>query len=301
MVRNTIIENLVTALKGIKKSAGYNLNIIDVTRYPIGLSTSRLSTPIIQVVMGEDIRQVESDTYVRYVMTPSLFFMIKSGNEMSLEVERAIADAKKIINEGIDLGDNVLSVKIEAFAPYIIEETGYAAVDVRLRIVYYESKGNTATTLTDVYGSSDWLYNAHQYLYTKLSDMITDMSALSPKISYAYERHNIAELQLNGVSVALELADDELGGLQDGVYVRHNAVFSIRVHTGYQGDELDDKETMMLLNSVSAYLHQYHKLADNYRIRQFMEYSARNEFTDSASIGGQFLVRIEIPELHTQG
>lgn len=301
-VRNDILNTLVTRLKTIKKAAGYNLDILDVTRYPLSLSTSRLRTPIVEVVMGEDNFVIESDTYVRYAMTPSLFFLIKSGEEMADQVEYAVADAKKIINAGIDLGDNVLSVKIEGFAPYTIQDSpGYAAVDIRLRIIYYESKGTAAATLTDVYGTSDWIYNAHQYLYVKLQAMLTDIAALNPRVSYAHDKHNLAELKNNAVSVGLESADDELGGLESGVFVRHTATFSVRVHTGYAGEQLDDKETMMLLNTVSAYLHRYHKLADNYRIRQFMDYNARMSFDESASIGGQFLVRVEMPLLHTQG
>ncbi len=301
-IRNTILETLKTRLLTIKQSAGYNLDIRDVTRYPIGLSDSRLNTPLIEIVPGEGTRLVESDTYIRYAYTPSLFFFIKSGDDMSVTAEYAVADAKKLINAGINLGTNVLSCTIEADAPYVIQEyPGYAAVDIRLKIIYYESKDNTATVLTDVYGTSDWLYTAHQYLYAKLQTMITDIAALNPRISYAYDKHNVAELKTNAVTVGLDTAGDELGGLESGVFVRHTANYSVRVHTGYAGEQLDDKESMMLINTVSAYLHRYHKLAANYRIREFSGYSARESFEESATIGGQFIVRVEIPELHTQG
>lgn len=139
-----------------------------------------------------------------------------------------------------------------------------------------------------VYGTG-WIDAAYTHLDTLMDALVVSMAADDPKPSYVYRGHNTAYVQLNGITI--DLADVELGHLasdSQNVCINWNLVYSIRVHTAYEGGINDPQTNWRLLNSI------YNKLMANrhpdteYYIRTIGAFTLDEEFL--YTLGGSLQV-----------
>jgi len=118
----------------------------------------------------------------------------------------------------------------------------------------------------EVYGTA-FIETGRDKLKVLLDALITSMAADDPKISYAYDGHDTADIQLNGATVDFEAAT------WDGNYPNRPTIgllwelnYSIRVHVAYIGGIMDGVMVSRLLNSVANKMFDNRDLGSGYRI-----------------------------------
>lgn len=155
----------------------------------------------------------------------------------------------------------------------------------------------------DVYGSTQTIDDLRDKVKAYLDALIIAMSSDSPKIEYAYDYHQIAALRLNGATVGITGAEASMGGLE-GVSMpmfNYNFEAEVRVHTGYEGDNINEQTTSRLINSVANYFMTHLNMGDGYHITGIQSIDTAIEFSDSATVGGSIVFIIEMYlETYTQ-
>lgn len=140
-VRETILDNLEDALKGIKTSAGYNCDIGTVTREAsssIDFDSSR--SPAIMIVDdGGEIREAPISTDQRVTATISLEGFVRSNADLSEKFNDLLADIRKCIHAA-SLGDNVIYQRFGNLETFTGEDRILFVQE--LEILYYYSEAS---------------------------------------------------------------------------------------------------------------------------------------------------------------
>ena len=146
-----------------------------------------------------------------------------------------------------------------------------------------------------------WIDTVDTALGLLLIELLTDLSAVTPTLSYSYPRHVVAKLQLPAVT--RQCVKIQAGGENDRVNARLMVcTFSIRLHVGYGNDSIDGQQTMRLCNSV------VNKVFANFDVMQVAgttlvaigDVRPNQTFADSDSIGAEVEVTYMIEEQYTQ-
>jgi len=153
--------------------------------------------------------------------------------------------------------------------------------------------------MADVRGTQ-FADTARDKLVTLMDTLVTEAASDDPKLSNSYDRHTIAKLELNAVTVDLASAETEFPGVTDGPRPEWQLTFSFRVHTGYEGDSIDGRTTTRLMEGVANQLNENQNLGDNYRMARVTGMENHLTFTESASVGGEVLALITIDTCYTQ-
>lgn len=147
-----------------------------------------------------------------------------------------------------------------------------------------------------------WLETAKDKLVVELNALLASMvtDSISPLYGYVYEKHNVAYLQLNAVTVDLEsVGGGEPTGTNDK-FIRWRPRYSVRVHTAYADGIQDGQEQMRLLNSIAEKLHLNHDLGDLYRVQMVDGFIVRQEFSESDTLGGELEIEVSIDVEYVQ-
>lgn len=163
--------------------------------------------------------------------------------------------------------------------------------------------------MTTVFGTS-WLETARQLLVARLQELLTTMSTgYDPTITAVYDSHTVAGMALNSVSIGLDRSDRIDGSSAVGVTgidAAHGIAFSIRVHTDYSGGLHNELTQARLLESIENKLRLRLNLntsgtkISRFEIESVGPLVTRQEFAESATIGGALLVQIWVVVEHTQ-
>jgi hypothetical protein len=153
--------------------------------------------------------------------------------------------------------------------------------------------------MAEIYNNS-WSEDARDKLVARLTTLMSTMaSGYNPTFSYIYECHNVANLQLNAVTVDLDSAlAGPVGANQYAA--RWTMQFSIRVHTAYADGIVDGQKQARLLNSIAEGLKEDMDLADGHRIQALTELVTREGFEESDSIGGHLICVTTYDAQYTQ-
>jgi len=139
-----------------------------------------------------------------------------------------------------------------------------------------------------------WIGTAHSKIKALMDALITSMGTAStdPALSYAYDRHDTAKLQLNGVTVDVDgVVTGERGMTSTSVW--HPVVqISVRVHTAYENGITDGQKISRLLNSVANKITTNLDLGNGYRVEDVPQITNRSTFEESATIGGEIIVGV---------
>lgn len=157
--------------------------------------------------------------------------------------------------------------------------------------------------MADVQGTQ-FADDARDKLVTLMDALVVSAASDDPKLSFSYDRHSIARLQLNAVSVDLQSAISEFPSVDDGPRVEYQLLFSFRVHTGYEGvpqpDLIDGRTTTRLMEGVVNKLMANQDLGDTYRMARIGSMENHLTFTESATVGGEITATIQIDVCYTQ-
>jgi len=154
--------------------------------------------------------------------------------------------------------------------------------------------------MAEIYGTT-WTETAKDKVKALIDALKTTMATgYSPTFSYTYDRHNVADLDLNAITISAASFDTESIGITTGVLVRHNIQLSIRAHTAYMGGRHRPDDNIKLLNSVANKLHDNENLGDNYRVEGMSDIEADTEFEESGTLGGELIVEISFITTHIQ-
>ena len=153
--------------------------------------------------------------------------------------------------------------------------------------------------MADVLGT-EFADLARDKLTIMIEELITESALITPKIEYQYDRHKVAKLQLNAVTIDLEDAEPIWEGIDGGPSVRWQLTFSLRVHTGYSGDHVDGRKVTRLCEGIANKLHQNLDLGSEYRMHGVLSITNYQQFDESASVGGEVRARIDYDLGYTQ-
>ncbi len=148
--------------------------------------------------------------------------------------------------------------------------------------------------MAEVFGTA-WTEVAKDGVVAIVTELITDMAADDPKISYVYDRHDKAKLLLNAASIELDFVEAE------DSYTDHNVKyvmsFSVRVHTAYLDGARDTNKNRRLLNSITNKLELNIKNIDPlYRIEKVHQMITLEDFY--FTIGGTVQVDVSTTITH---
>lgn len=158
--------------------------------------------------------------------------------------------------------------------------------------------------MADSYGTTPIFDDLRDLIETNLNLLKTALASIIPTISYVYNRHNIAKLQLNALTCEFNTVDQEPEGHSEGYFVDYNIEVNIRVHTGYIGrlinDPVDTQEITRLIDSVNNWFMTHLSLSSDYKIINMTEMVPFEEFSESATFGGSVTYLVQIQEDHVQ-
>lgn len=155
--------------------------------------------------------------------------------------------------------------------------------------------------MAEVYGTA-YYETARDKIVALLNTLKTAMAADDPTFSYVYDKHAIANLQLNGVSVAISVAETEATGWSGSTKaVLHLMTFTLRVHTAYAPYGIrDDQKNGRLMNSLINKMKQNANLGDQYILWDIDSISFNEEFSESESYGAEAMLYVKRAVVHTQ-
>jgi len=158
--------------------------------------------------------------------------------------------------------------------------------------------------MADVYGDSSFLDDTRDQLETDLNALLALMATAStdPLIAVVYNQHNVIVRSLNAVSVDLESYTAIPSGLDDGIITRYAMIWSIRIHTDYQGGITDSQKAIRLMDSIKGYLstNKNFDITKNWRIDTINVGSNLEQFDESFTVGSEMLVTITFTDSHVQ-
>lgn len=155
--------------------------------------------------------------------------------------------------------------------------------------------------MPEVYGSAHF-ETARDKVVARLTALRDAMAIdYSPKFTHVHERHNVADLKLNAVTVGLEDAVQEnRGNRGSDIIIDNELTFKIRIHTAYADGIADDQVTARLCNSVCNHLRSKYDLGDGYHMTVGTSITANNQFDESATLGGELQVTVLFVSEHAQ-
>ncbi|MFA5376498.1 MAG: hypothetical protein WC455_12200 [Dehalococcoidia bacterium] len=153
-----------------------------------------------------------------------------------------------------------------------------------------------------IYGTPSPIDTARSKVKTLIDALKTTMaSGYDPTFSYTYTQHRIANLRLNAVTIEADDAD----AVPSGSAVSQSlnlwiVTVSIRVHTAYRYGHNDWLKNVRLLTSISNYINEHRNLGDEYRVLSTGAFISRASFDDSATLGGEMRILVQVPVEYTQ-
>jgi len=141
-VKATILNNLKTALEGIKQSGGYNLTVQKVERYHLAFDEDGYVTPFISIVESGEVPTVEDSANMQQSLSLNLLVFLRESNTMATDMDKIVDDIKKLIYSPVSLGTYCLDVRHSGIEQLWISETEKkSATRIGLEILYYAPKG----------------------------------------------------------------------------------------------------------------------------------------------------------------
>jgi len=140
--RDTVLDNLKTALEGITVANGYHTEVNKVSPGPLPVDQIQNDCPFIAIIEGDENRLVEDDTNIRYQLMLGLMCFIKGYNAsgMSDRIRKMIDDIKKLVYSPVSLGTYCLLVNMPSDTVDVSETEDMAMAAVALEIIYYAPK-----------------------------------------------------------------------------------------------------------------------------------------------------------------
>ena len=153
--------------------------------------------------------------------------------------------------------------------------------------------------MADVTGVQ-WADNIRDELVLLMTALLVSNAADDPRLAFQYDRHAVAKLQLPAVTVDLASTGLEWVGVGNGPNVRYMNTFSLRVHTGYEGDSMEGRKITRLMEGVQNKLWANLNLGTCMRIEDIDQLLNLQTFEESATVGGEILVVVSFDTNYVQ-
>jgi hypothetical protein len=142
-VKATILDNLETALKGIKQTGGYNMTVQKVERYHLAFDEDTYSAPFISIVETGEIPTAEDGSNMQLLLSLSLLVFLRDSNTMAADTDKIVDDIKKLIYSPVGLGTYCLDIRHTGIEQLWISETEKkSATRIGIDILYYAAKAS---------------------------------------------------------------------------------------------------------------------------------------------------------------
>ena len=154
--------------------------------------------------------------------------------------------------------------------------------------------------MPDVWGTQ-FADDARDKIVTLMEALKVQMATgYDPTFSYVYDSHATALLRLNAVTVEIIESEATFMGVDDGPSLDWAMAVSCRIHTAYQGDRFNERDTHRLAESVANKLESNLKQTDNYRIEHVVSIQNQQEFAESVTIGAEVICLMKIYTCYPQ-
>jgi hypothetical protein len=300
---DTITKKVVTALKGIKQTGGYNFTLKNIIQYSTDLTAPGIKTyPAAAVAPSGNRRIVAQDaTDIQYSQEFDVVLAVTGSNPETRrkDLDNLVDDVVTAIDAPAALGDDALAFIYEDDDRVLLAK--HSICMMRYRLVYVEEsiRGGAAAG-TDVYGTNDVISDALDKIYTLVDALKTAAAGLDPTIDYLYKGHDRAVVKTAGVTVGVSNTGSDLIAGRGSAMMEHATDISIRVHVAFEGQNNDGLKSARILNSIQTYLLSNIWLGDSHRIAGVTELNPRVEFAESGTVGGELVVQVKTLAEYTQ-
>lgn len=308
-VRDDIIIALVDDLKDLVNNPTFdNPKIAEVKRFwPILDSLGNEEFPLIVVDDNGSQPGPEHAGVARFTTYLNINCIVRADTdpELATEVEHLAHSVLKYLYSEPSLHSQALDLMVvesEDQGAYSTVSGSQANIMHRIRVIWYDTvRTVTSSGDTDVYGVQ-WLDTARDKLVTRLNTLKTTMaSGYTPTFDNVYARHRVPDMAMNAVSVGLDSVEqNHFADSGSAASIFFYVKFSVRVHTGYDDELIDDQEVGRLVNSIINHLRNKIDLADDYQLFDIEDVDTGVVFDESGSKGGQFKVTIAYANQFTQ-
>lgn len=152
-----------------------------------------------------------------------------------------------------------------------------------------------------VYGST-WLKDAHESIIILLTELKETLLNYNYKYSYIHNRHNVAALLLNAVTIDVEAtsAPGDYAGISALTVTDYQEIeITIRIHTAYVGAAFNRIEIIYLVNSIINKLLGNRDIGNNIDIVKINRTEIGAEFYNFTK-GAEISVTLAVPVDHAQ-
>jgi hypothetical protein len=315
--RNDIFDKLAEGILALDGDFNYaEPSISKVFRYwPRIDQLPQEQMPCVVIDDNGNVPGPVHDGLARFISLVNISAIVsgEDGDDLVDRMELMSEALTKYLHSDPDLHDNILDIMIverEDIGIFSRLNRNLAEVMLAVRILWWDrvKAASTDTGTWDVWhqGGNQWLDDAGDKLYARITGLKTNMepdgsNTYLPLFSYTYPRHAIPDLTLNAVSMAFQsMEQEEFGGASSGNGWTYTMTFSVRVHTAYADQSVDDQEVARLMNSIINKLRARTDLTGGYWLREIGDVDTAAVFPESESQGGEFTVTIVTHVRHVQ-
>lgn len=140
--RDTVLDNLETALEGITEANGYYTTVKKVERGPVPTDEIANNVPFIAIIEADEIPHVIDDVNARFAATIGLMLFLqgRSATTLSEQINEFADDVKKLIYSPVSLSDYGLDANILRSDVNVDIESNMASCTMEVEIIYYATQ-----------------------------------------------------------------------------------------------------------------------------------------------------------------
>lgn len=140
-VKQTILDNIETAVKAITKTGGYNTDVAQVKQFGLATDIQVENKPAIAIIEYPETVVAEDETNVQFVMPVELRAIMSERADLRDKITKFVDDIKKVVY-AMSLGSYCLDVRLIGLGDMAYTSTeGDAKVPVSIEVRYYAAKG----------------------------------------------------------------------------------------------------------------------------------------------------------------
>jgi len=139
-VKNDILDNLKAALGAIRPAAGYNTEVVKVSRFATPYDIAKEKTPFIAIVEETETKLAEDAVNCLFRMTLTVTGFIRDTADIEEKITKLTDDIRTVIYVPVQLGTYCLDVVSGEVLLHLSESEKEAGVHVTVEILYYAPK-----------------------------------------------------------------------------------------------------------------------------------------------------------------
>lgn len=299
-MKHSILTWLKSRLESITPANGFTFSVGTVRLRRLGVDYAAPSDlPSIEIVEdGNEQLEAEDETHLRWVAGLNLW-VITEGADDRPSANEVIEAIKKSLNTATSFDPAILEIHIDALE--IVNTGDNVTTTLVSCIVRYVQLMRASAGDTDQYSTPTVLKTISEKVSAQLVLLQAAQAGTDTPLTNIYEGHATADLRL--VAATYEVVTGEFEAEPQDTTGEINISFvtvSVRVHTAYEDRGLRPARNRRLIDSIHTWFNRHRSLGDDWRYWNTDSVAINQEFQESATSGGEILLRFYSPVLFTQ-